>query len=271
MQYRHAGQCRLVHDERRPRRKNGLPIDKSEQFGHARIGLPGQREEAHRFRQPDGKDRYQQQRRHAADDEDRAPAELRNQRSRKQTAEGCPEREAAEHDHHHGGAPPMRVELRRHGNGVRHRAAEPKPGQKPDHQQRVDVLDERGRERTDAERQRGKNDDLLAPDAVSQRSQYQRADHQAEQAGTEHRTERALAQSPFLGQRGGHIADRRGVKAVEEQNRGTGQQQPDLEAADRLLVDEACDIDGRCDCFGNRHARSLPMMAGSHPRSASFE
>ena len=104
----------------------------------------------------------------------------------------------------------------------------------------------RGGERADAERQRREDDDLLAPDAVGQRPEHQRADHQPEQAGAEHRTERALGQAPFLGQRRRDIADRLGVEAVEEQHRRAGQQQPDLKSADRLLVDELGDIDWRC-------------------------
>ena len=108
-----------------------------------------------------------------------------------------------------------------------------------------DVLDERGHQRADAEGKRRENDDLLAPDAVRQRTEHQRADHQAEQAGAEHGSKRALGQAPFLGQRRRDIADGLGIKTVEKQHRSAGQQQPDLKSADRLLVDEPGDIDRR--------------------------
>ena len=55
-------------------------------------------------------------------------------------------------------------------------------------------VDEGRDERTDAEGERGEHDDLLAPDAVRQRPEHQRADHQPEQARGEHRAERALGQ-----------------------------------------------------------------------------
>ncbi len=139
----------------------------------------------------------------------------------------------------------MRVELGGHGNGIRHRAAETEPGQKPDRQERVDVWDERGDQRADAERQRREDDDVLAPDAVRQRSERQRADHQPEQARAEHRPERGLGQPPLLGKRGRHKADGGGIEAVKKQDRRAGQQQLDLKSPDRLLIDIAGDIE-RC-------------------------
>ena len=60
MQHRHAGQSRLMHHELRPRRKRGLRIDQREQFGDARVRAAREREEAHRFRQPQRQDRHQQ-------------------------------------------------------------------------------------------------------------------------------------------------------------------------------------------------------------------
>src|SRR6202171_6427238 len=124
-------------------RKLRLRVDQPEQVCDAFVRAPGEREEPHRFRQPQRQDRNQQQRRDAADDKYRAPAELRNQRRRGQAADGCAQREPAEHDHHHGGAAAMRTELGRHGNGIRHRAAETKAGQKSDREEGGDVLDER--------------------------------------------------------------------------------------------------------------------------------
>src|SRR3979411_2215867 len=104
-----------------------------------------------------------------APDEHRAPAELRDQRRREKAAEGCPHREPAKHDHHHGGAAATRIELGGHRNRIRHRAPETKPGQNPDRQQHIDILDERRDQRADAERQGREHDDLLAPDAVGKR------------------------------------------------------------------------------------------------------
>ena len=236
-----------MHDELRRRRERSLRIDQSEQLRDACIGAPGEREEPHGFRQPQRQDRNQQQRRDAADDEHRAPAELRDQGRGEKTAERRADREAAEHDHHHGGAAAARIELGRHRDRIRHRAAETEAGQKPDREQRVDVVDERGGERADAERQRRENDDLPAPDAVRQRSEQQRADHQSRTGRPEHRTQRALGQAPFLGQRRRDIADRLGVETVEKQHRRTGQEQFELKSADRLLIDEVGDIDRRRD------------------------
>jgi hypothetical protein len=160
---------------------------------------------------------------------------VRNQRRGEQAAERRADREAAEHDHHHGGATAARIELRGQGDGIRHRAAKAKPGQEADRKQRVDVVYERGDQRADAEGERGENHDLLAPDAVRQRPEQKRADHQPEQAGREHRPERALGQSPFLGQSRRDIADRLGIEAVEEQHRRAGQEQLELKPADGLL------------------------------------
>ena len=178
---------------------------------------------------------------------------------RQQAAERRPDREAAEHDHHHGGAAALRIELRGHGDGVGHGAAEPEPGQKANREQRADVVDERGGERADAEGERREDDDLLAPDAIGERAEHQRADHQSEQAGAENRAERALGQAPFLGEHWRDITDGLGIEAVEEQHRGADQEQADLESADRLMIDKIGDIDARGNAglfLRNRH-RSL--------------
>ena len=182
---------------------------------------------------------------------------MRNQRRREQPAERRADRKAAEHDHHHGRAAAARIELGSHGDGVRHRAAEAEPGQKPDREQHVDVMDEGGSQRADAERQRGENDDPLAADTVRQRSEQQRPDHQAEQAGREHRTQRALGQAPFLRQSRRDIADGLGVEAVEKQHRRAGQQQFELKTADRLPVDEVGDVN-RAASLRTRHRRPSP-------------
>ena len=245
VQHRNPRQFRFMHDEPRARREYGFRVDQCQQLRDALIGAAGERQKPHRFRQLQRQDRRQQQRRHAADDEHRAPAECGIMRRRQQAAERCADREAAEHDHHHGGAAAARIEFGRQRDGIRHRAAKTEAGQKADRQQRVDVLDEGGDQRADAERERRENDDLLAPDAVRQRSEHQRADHQPEQPRGEHRAERAPGQAPFLGQRRRDKADRLGVEAVEKQHRRAGQQQPDLKSADRLLIDELGDIDGR--------------------------
>jgi hypothetical protein len=97
--------------------------------------------------------------------------------------------------------------------------------------------------------------------AVRQRPEDQCPEHQPEQAGREHRTQRALGQAPFLGESRRHIADRLGIETVEKQYCRAGQQQPDLESADRLLFDEIGDIDRRCGalCLRNGHRHPLPL------------
>src|SRR6202047_5385219 len=161
-------------------------------------------------------------RRYATEDKYRPPAELRNQRRGEKAAKGRTYREADEHDHHHGGAAAPWTEFGREGDGVRHRAAETKAGQKPDREQRVDVLNEGRHQRADTESQRGENDDLLASDAIRQRSEDQRADHEPEQAGAEHRAKSAFAKAPFPGEHRGDIADGRGVETIKKQHRRAG-------------------------------------------------
>ena len=75
-----------------------------------------------------------------------------------------------------------------------------------------------------------------------------------------------FGQAPFLGQRRRHIADGLGVEAVEKQHRRAGQQQLDLKSADRLLVDISGDIDAcaatrRLHCLRTRHGRLSPQNA----------
>src|SRR6267142_2570976 len=153
----------------------------------------------------------------------------------------------------------LRIELRGHGDGIRHRAAKPEPGEKADDEQRGDVLDHRGGKRADAERQRAQDDDGLAPDAVGERPEHQRADHQPEQAGAEHRAQRGLREAPFLGERGCDIAYRLGVETVQEQHRRAGQKHPDLESADRLTVDEIDHVDRlRSATLSLRHRHRHP-------------
>ncbi len=131
----------------------------------------------------------------------------------------------------------------------------PRPVRKRIASKGIDVLNEGGGQRADAECYRGKNDDLLAADAVRQRPQQQRTDHQSEQAGGEYRTERAPGQAPVPGDRGGDEADGLGVEAVEKQHRRAGREQPDLKSADRLEIDEFGNVDGRC----SRSFRSRPF------------
>ena len=223
MPHRNAGQIGFMHDELRCRRERRLRADETEQLGNTLMRASGKRQEANGFRQPPRQDRNQQQRRRTADHKHRTPAELRNQRRREQAAERRADRKPAEHDHHHGGAATMRAELGRHRHRIRHGAAKPETGQKPDREQRGDVLDQGSRQRADAERQRREDDDLLAPDPIRQRPEQQRPDHQPEQAGAEYRAELGLAQAPFPGQRRRDIANGLGVEAVEEQHCRTGQ------------------------------------------------
>src|SRR6516164_8563990 len=58
-----------------------------------------------------------------------------------------------------------------------------------------------GRQRAEAERECGENDDLPAADAVRERTENERTDHQAEQARAQHRAELRLAEPPFAKQR----------------------------------------------------------------------
>ena len=91
---------------------------------------------------------------------------------------------------------------------------------------------------------------FLRPTRSASGPNNQRADHQAEQARAEYRTERALGQAPFPGERGRDIADRLGIEAVKKQHRRAGQQQFDLKPADGLRIDVTGDIDRRCAAAG---------------------
>ena len=110
----------------------------------------------------------------------------------------------------------------------------PSPVRKRIAQQRIDVVNESGDERADAEGERGEHDDPLAADAVGQWPEQQRADHQSEQAGGEHRAERALGEAPVLRESRRDIADRLGIEAIEEQYRRASREQFELKRADRL-------------------------------------
>jgi hypothetical protein len=102
----------------------------------------------------------------------------------------------------------------------------------------------------DAECQRGKHDDLLASDAVRQRSEQERADHQSKQAGAEHRPKHGPAEAQILGERRRDITDGLGIETVQEQHRRAGQQQPDLKSTDRLGIDECREVDRRATALG---------------------
>src|SRR6185312_5367332 len=190
-----------------------------------------------------------------ANHEHRAPSKARDQAGGENAAERSPDREAAEHDHHHGGAAALRIVFGRQRDGVGHGAAKAEPGEETDQQKRADVLGEGGRKRAGAERGGRKNDDLLAPDPVSERPEHQRTDHETKQAGAEDGSQRPLGQMPFLRKRRRDIADRLGVETVKEQYGGASEQQPDLEAADRLAVDEVDEID-------RRRAAGLRLISG---------
>ena len=224
MHDRHPRQCRLVHGKLRAGGERGVRPDEAKQFRNA-LGRPtSERQEADGFRQPPCQDRDHDQWRDATNHKHRAPAEVRDQRGCEKAAKCCAHRKAAEHDHHHGGAAATWIELRGHGNRVRHRAAKAEPGCETDRKQRIDVLDKGGGERAEAECQGREDDDLLAPDAIGKRPEQQRADHQPKQAGGEYRTKRTPRHAPFLGDRRRDITDRLGIEAVEEQHGRAGQQ-----------------------------------------------
>ena len=77
-------------------------------------------------------------------------------------------------------------------------------------------MDEYGREGAKAEGDRTEKDDFFTADTISDGTQDESADHQAEEAGTEDRSKRSAAQLPFAGDLGSNIPDRLGVKAIDE-------------------------------------------------------
>ncbi len=137
----------------------------------------------------------------------------------------------------------MRTEFRGERDRVRERPAEAEAGEETDDEQTGDILGEDGGERADSEGGRAEDDDLLAPDTVGDRAENKRADHQTEEAGAEHGSERAASKPPVAGKVRRDVADGLRVEAIEEEHGGTGQKQADLKAADRLFVDEAGNVD----------------------------
>jgi hypothetical protein len=118
----------------------------------------------------------------------------------------------------------MRAEFRSERDRVRQRAAEAEAGEEADDEKARYVLGEDGGERADAEGGRAEDDDFLPPDAVRDRAEDQRADHQSEQAGAEHRSERAARKAPVAGKIRRDIADGLRIEAVEKEHGGAGKQ-----------------------------------------------
>ena len=81
----------------------------------------------------------------------------------------------------------MRTELRRERDRVRQCSAKTDTGEKTHDEQARDVLGEDGRERAEAEGSRTEDDDALTADAVSDRTEEERADQIPQETGAEDR------------------------------------------------------------------------------------
>src|SRR5205823_3064879 len=101
---------------------------------------------------------------------------------------------------------------------------------------------EDGGERAEAEGGGADDNDALSADAVSDRTEEERADQIPQEPGAEDRSQCAALEAPVVGKIRRDVADSLRVEAVEEEHGGAGEQQPNLKAANRLLVDEVSNI-----------------------------
>ena len=116
----------------------------------------------------------------------------------------------------------------------------------------------------------------LAAVAIGERPDRKRADHQAEQAGGEQRSQLGDREAPLRADRRRDEADDRRVEAVDGDDQETQEQQPLLHGRQRLRVDELLDVDDARDLSvvatvvlgGIGHLRQGVAPASS-PRSAS--
>jgi hypothetical protein len=257
---RHAGDGWLVDRKARAWRERTVRRDARQEICDLGIAVARQGKITDRLRHGDRHKRSQQQWHDAAEHEYRAPAVFRQQRRCNEATNRRADREADEHGHHHGGAPAVRAEFSSECNRVGQGATQPEAGEEAHYEQPIVVRHKRGRQRTDAKGDGTEDDDSLAADPICDRAERQHTDHQAEQARAEHGSERAARKLPVLRQGVRNIAQRLRVVAVNEQHGKAHQEDADLKAADRLLVDEIGNVDRRgsagCGAFRQSHWRS---------------
>ena len=157
----------------------------------------------------------------------------------------------------------MWAELRNERDRVWQRPAKAETGEKADDEEAGNVLGEDGGERAETESGGAEDDDALAPDAVGDRTEEERADHIPQEAGAEDWSQRAASEAPVVGKSRRDIADPLRVEAVEEEHGGAGEQQPNLKAANRLLVDEGGNVGhaGRARALGSLCHESTHLIS----------
>ena len=165
----------------------------------------------------------------------------------------APMRKAREHHHGGEGALAGREILRRHGDGVRHRAAEAEPGQEPQHDQRIERAREGGEDGHRAEQDRAQDQNPLAADPVRERRDRQAADQEAEEPEGEDGSELGGCDLQVAHHGGGHITDHLRIESIERRGQAHQCRHQDLGAADRLCLDPGRNVDAR------RHGGSFPV------------
>ena len=106
----------------------------------------------------------------------------------------------------------------------------------PHDQARKRIGERAGEHRDDPEGKRRANDHGPAPNAISQRSERQCAEHQANEPGRADPLHHAAGELPVFGNRWIEVTDHLGVEPVEEHDGGTQCGNANLKRADPLLV-----------------------------------
>ena len=185
-----------------------------------------QHHEADRLVQAKQQGDREQQRQHAAENEDRVPAVMRDQRRSDRTADDAAEREGGIHHAHQGRARPVGRIFGHHGDSVRQRAAEPDADQHAENEQRAEVVGIDRQQREHAE-DRGRHDHAHpAAVAVGIPAEEHRSGCGADVVRGKNRSEGFARQLPRRADHGRHVGNRQDVKTVEERHAGAQQRRP---------------------------------------------
>ena len=172
-------------------------------------------------------------------------------------------RKPAEHRHDDRGSRSLRHVLGRQGDRVGHRPSHPEPREDAKRRESRDRRRRRGQERAQAEGQHARDEHGLAPDAVGERAEGERAEHHAERPARDDGAERDTRDMEFGAQRGGDEPHDLGVEPVEEHDCRAEAGNQNMEAAERLLIEESTDVErGRAWQGEGKYIKSLRRRLG---------
>jgi hypothetical protein len=196
--------------------------DSSEQRCHTILRVilvDSHHEVSNGFGQRPGEHWCEQQRRDTTADEERAPPVMRQHVRGNEAAEAGADRETAEHQRDQRGAACGRAVFGRDGDRGRHRAAQSDAGQEAQPGQGLETAAQRRRQAGAAKQHHRGDQHRLAAVTIRQRSDGKRADHQAEEACREQRSEAGDVELPLRANRRRDEPDDRRVEAVDGHDR----------------------------------------------------